>query len=104
MKRIALAALLLATPAAAQDADIESIIVKGNLLAGVWHGTLVQSGFRSLFGNLTGATPVTFGQMVDAFCRIAPLKNDLEMSCMQYGDEMGRARLRTDLSLSAAAE
>lgn len=97
MKRLALLALLFATPAAAEDTQIESVTVNGRSLAGVWHGTLVQSGFRSLLSNLAGVSPLTFGQMVPAFCRIAPLKNDLEMSCMQFGDEMGRATIEDNI-------
>lgn len=100
MKRLALLALLFATPAAAEDTQIESVTVNGRSLAGVWHGTLVQSGFRSLLSNLAGVSPLTFGQMVPAFCRIAPLKNDLEMSCMHqevgtYASQRGIEHLLT---------
>lgn len=85
MKRFALAALLLATPAMAQDTATETVTVNASSLVGVWHGTLVQSGFRGLFGALTGVSPMTFGQMAEAFCRIAPAGDGLEMTCLQFG-------------------
>jgi hypothetical protein len=53
---------------------------------GVWHGTLGQSGFRGLFGNLTGMTPMKLGQMVLVYCRVAPVQDELEMSCHQFGN------------------
>lgn len=87
MKRLALALMLLATPA---TAEVETVNAYGTSLVGVWHGTLVQSGFRGIggvgfFGALTGASPATLGQMADAFCRIAPEKGELQMSCVQFG-------------------
>ena len=85
MKRLAIAMLLFAAPAMAQDAATETVTVNANSLVGVWHGTLAQSGFRSLFGALTGVNPMAFGQMAEAFCRIAPAKDELEMSCLQFG-------------------
>jgi len=86
MRGLALAALLLATPALAQDTKLETVTVHGSSLVGVWHGTLGQAGFRGLFGNLTGMTPMKFGQTVLLYCRIAPVENELEMSCPQFGN------------------
>lgn len=96
MNRLALFALLLATPALAQDMGLETVTVRGSSLVGVWHGTLGQSGFRGLFGNLTGMTPLKLGQMVPVYCRIAPVQDELEMSCHQFG-YMGRVTMADDL-------
>lgn len=87
MKPLALLALLLAAPATAQVAPVETVTVKGRSLVGIWHGTLSQSVFQGLFGALTGIQPLTLGQMADAFCRIAPARNELEMSCVQFGTD-----------------
>lgn len=89
MNRLVLFALLLATPALAQDREQETVTVQGSSLVGIWHGTLGQSGFRGLFGNLTGMTPMKLGQVVVLHCRIASAGNELEMSCPQFGT-MGR--------------
>jgi hypothetical protein len=85
MKRLALCALLLATPAIAQDTELEDVTVHGSSLVGVWHGALGQSVFRGPFGNLTGMTPARLGQMAVVYCRIAPQEAGLEMSCPQFG-------------------
>jgi len=84
VKRFALTLLLLCGPAVAQDMPVESVTSYGSSLVGVWHGTLAQSSFRGLFGALTGVQPVTFGQMAEAFCRIAPTKDELEIHCLQF--------------------
>jgi hypothetical protein len=89
MNRLALLALLLATPVLAQDTELETITVHGRSLAGVWHGDLGQSAFRGVFGKLTGMTPMKLGQTVLVHCRIARGQNELEMSCPQFG-YMGR--------------
>jgi hypothetical protein len=84
MRRLALFALLLPTPVLAQDTKFETVTVYGRSLVGVWHGTLGQSGFRrGLFGNLTRMTPAKLGQLTLVYCRIAPVKNELEMFCHQ---------------------
>jgi hypothetical protein len=87
MRRLLAPFCLLATlsTAWAQDAPVETILVNGSSLVGVWHGTLMQSGFWGLLGSLTRMSPATFGQMGDAFCRIAPVKDELDMSCFQLG-------------------
>jgi hypothetical protein len=84
MKRLALALTLLAAPAMAQEAPVETVTVNGASLVGIWHGTLVQSGFHSILSLVT-VSPATLGQMADAFCRIAPEKGELQMSCVQFG-------------------
>jgi hypothetical protein len=89
VNRLALYALLLATPALAQDTEQETVTVHGSSLVGVWHGTLGQSAFRGLFGNLTGMTPMKLGQAVVLHCRIASTGGEMEMSCPQFG-YMGR--------------
>jgi hypothetical protein len=96
MKCLALFALLIATPALAQDEELEPVTVRGWSLVGVWHGTLGQSGFRGLLGNLTGMTPMKLGQMVPVYCRIARVQNELEMSCPQFGT-MGRVTIADGL-------
>ena len=95
MRRVALFALLFATPALAQEPKLETVTVHGSSLVGVWHGTLGQSGFRGLFGNL-GMTPAKLGQMVLLYCRIAPVRNELEMSCHQFGN-IGRVTIADGL-------
>jgi hypothetical protein len=94
MRRLALFGLLLATMALAQeDTQLETVTVHGRSLVGVWHGTLGQSSFRrGFFGKLTGMTPMTLGQMVPVYCRIARVENELEMSCPQFG-KMGRVTI-----------
>jgi hypothetical protein len=62
----------------------------------VWHGTLGQSAFRGLFGNLTGMTPMKLGQTVLVYCRIAPKEIELEISCPQFG-HMGRVTIEDGL-------
>jgi hypothetical protein len=85
VKRFALTLLLLCGPAAAQDMPVESVTSYGSSLVGVWYGTLGQSGFYGLFGALTGLSAPVLGEMANGFCRIAPAKDELEMSCMQFG-------------------
>lgn len=63
MNRLALFALLLSTPGFAQDKVLETVTVHGRSLVGVWHGTLGQSGFRGLFGNLWGMTPMELDKL-----------------------------------------
>jgi hypothetical protein len=92
VSRVALFALLLATPVLAQETKLETVTIHGSSLVGVWHGTLGQSGFRGLFGNLTGMTPMKLGQMALVYCRVAPVQNELEMSCHQFG-HVGRVTL-----------
>jgi hypothetical protein len=77
--------LLLAAPALAQDAALETVTIRGSSLVGVWHGNLGQSAFRGLFGSLTGMTPMKLGQNVPVYCRIAPAEDALEMLCHQFG-------------------
>jgi hypothetical protein len=89
MKRFALIALLAATSALAQDTQLETVTARGRSLVGVWHGTLAQSAFRGLFGNLTGITPMKLGQLVPVYCRIAPVQGELEIFCHQFGS-LGR--------------
>jgi hypothetical protein len=97
MKRLALLALLLATPAMAQDAPVETVTVNGNSLVGVWHGSMVQSQFwQGLLGALTRVGPPAFGQMAEAFCRIAAAKDELEMLCLQFGSN-GRVTIEDGL-------
>ena len=63
MNRLALFALLLATPALAQDT--ESWKPSPSMADRWWvcgMARLGQSGFRGLFGNLTGMTPMKLGQ------------------------------------------
>ena len=96
MRRLALSALLLGAPALAQDTKLETVTVRGHSLVGVWHGTLGQSGFRGLFGNLTGMTPMKWGQTALVYCRIAPANEELEMSCPQFGN-MGRVTIEDGL-------
>ncbi len=98
MKRVALLALLLAAPAQAQDVPMETVNAYGNSLVGVWHGTLGQASFFGIVGTLTGLSPPLLGQMVNAYCRIAPAKDELQMSCMQFGRDRvtlkdGRVRI-----------
>ena len=96
MRRLALFALMLATPALAQEPKLETVTIHGSSLVGVWHGTLGQSGFRGLFGSLTGMTPMKLGQMVLVYCRIAPVQDELEMSCHQFGN-IGRVTIADGL-------
>jgi len=96
MKRLALLAVLLAAPAMAQDVPMETVTVNGRSLVGVWYGTLVQSGFYNLLGGLSGITPLSFGQMAQAFCRIGPANGELAMSCVQFGDN-GRVTVENGL-------
>lgn len=92
MIRLVLCGMLLVTTAFAQDTELEPVTIRGKALVGVWHGTLGQSGFRGLFGNLTGMTPMKLGQVVPVYCRIARVQDELEMSCPQFGS-MGRVTL-----------
>jgi hypothetical protein len=85
IRRLAPVVLLLATPALAQHTELETVTVHARSLVGVWHGTLGQSAFRGFFGNLTRITPMKLGQNVLVFCRIAPSRGELGMSCPQFG-------------------
>ena len=80
MKRVALALLLVTTPAMAQDKPVESVTVYGRSLAGVWHGGLLDLRFVS---NFFFVSTTKFLGVADGFCRIGPRKDALAMFCLQ---------------------
>ena len=83
MKHLALAALLLATPAMAQDVPVETVTTYGSSLVGVWHGSLMQFG---LWNSIVPFSSPKLSGIVDAFCRFSARKDALAMSCLQTGD------------------
>lgn len=76
MKHLALLALLLATPARAQDMPVESVTAYGNSLVGVWRvGTPVYVAASGLFSSFR------WGPEAQHFCRITPRDEELAMFC-----------------------
>jgi hypothetical protein len=96
MRRLALFALLVSAPALTQETDLDAVTVHGRSLVGVWHGTLGQSAFRGLLGNLTGMTRAKFGQMALVYCRISRQEDGMEMFCHQFGS-MGQVTVTDGL-------
>jgi hypothetical protein len=81
MKRLAVVLIFLSVPVSAQNASVETVTAYGNSLAGVWHGDLLQYGIWSGFFSFFSA-PKLQG-VAEAFCRIGPQQDALEMSCLQ---------------------
>jgi hypothetical protein len=80
MMRLAAALLLLTAPAMAQNKPAETVTVYGSTLVGLWRGGLVQYLAKDSFFS-----PLRWGPLHDAFCRIAPRQDGLEASCLQLG-------------------
>jgi hypothetical protein len=80
MKRLAFAAMLLASPAIAQDAAVETVNAYGNSMVGVWRvsqpGSIAVTGFFS---------PIIWGRERQHYCRIAAVKDVLQASCSTGG-------------------
>jgi hypothetical protein len=83
MRKLLLLLCLLATPAMAQDAPLETVTTHGSSLVGVWHGGLIQFG---LWNSIIPFSDPKLMGIIDGFCRIGLRKDALGMSCLQTSD------------------
>lgn len=97
MRKLLASFCLLAASSVAALAQPETIESRDASLSGLWRIAL-PAGFgtngvttrfepirESLVATVTGISPPAFGQMADAYCRISPLRDELEMSCIETG-------------------